>query len=176
MNDTILETERLLLRYQRALPGKGSGQDLDFLIRLWTDAEITKYVGGPRDKNKLINSFNEIAADPKKEEYDLWYVVLKGTDELIGMAGLMPKEIENESFMEVNYFIDREHWGNAYATEIAKGIISHYRNEHAIKEFVAIIDKDNIPSIKVATKIGMKYWKTVLRSQGEKDIYRGSYE
>ena len=165
MNDVILETERLLLRYQR-------NNDLNFLIDLWIDNDITKYVGGPRDKQNLIKSFNEIAVNPMKEEYDLWFFELKSTQDTIGMAGLLEKLIGNEKYFEINYYVDKKYWNNGYATEISKGIIKHFMEKNIIKTFIAIIEKENTASIKVAENTGMTYWKTELRSKGEKEIYK----
>jgi len=162
-----LQTERLILRCQRE-------QDLDFLLELWTDEKITKYIGGPRDKVKLVDSFNEVQANGE-DKYDLWYVVLKETGETIGMAGLLLKEIEGEDHYEVTYTIDKKHWNKGYATEIAREIISYHRKNDGIKTYVAIIDGGNASSIKVAEKIGMTYWKTVTRNSLEKRIYRGDY-
>ncbi|MCL2244933.1 MAG: GNAT family N-acetyltransferase [Treponema sp.] len=168
MNDIILETERLLLRYQR-------NSDLNYLIDLWTDNEITKYVGGPRDRRSLIKSFNEIAINPMKEEYDLWFINLKTTQDTIGMAGLLDKIIGNEKYYEINYYVFKKYWNNGYAAEISKGIIEHFKKKNKIKTFIAIIDKENTASIKTAEKIGMTYWKTELRSKGEKEIYKGEF-
>jgi len=165
MNDIILETERLQLRYQR-------NNDLNFLIDLWTDNVITEYVGGSRDKGSLIKSFNEIAVNPMKEEFDLWFFELKSTHETIGMAGLLEKTIGSEKFFEINYYVNQKYWNNGYAAEISNRIIKHFMEKKGIKTFIAIIDKENTASIKVAEKIGMTYWKTELRSKGEKEIYR----
>jgi len=163
--DLIFETERLQLRYQRK-------NDLEFLINLWTDNDITKFVGGPRNKQNLIKSFNDIALDPFKEIYDLWFFELKETQELIGMAGLLEKIVSNEKYYEINYYVTKKYWNNGYATEISKGIINYFLEQNKIETFIAIIDKENITSIKVALKIGMKYWKTEFRGKGEKDIYK----
>jgi len=164
-DSAILETERLRLRYQKE-------DDLEFMIRLWTDAETTKFVGGPRDRQKLIVSFDDIAPNPMKEEFDLWYIELKNTGELIGMAGLLQKTVENENFYEINYYIEQKHRNKSFATEIAKGIIAHFSYQKNIKTFIAIIDKENLSSTRVAKKTGMTYWKTESRSKGEKEIYR----
>jgi len=165
MYDIILETERLQLRYQR-------NEDYGFIIKLWTNEKITKYVGGPRNKNILTESIKNTALDPKKEKYDLWYIILKNSDELIGMAGLLSKEINNEQLYEINYYLEEKQWNKGFAAEIAKGIIEHFRKKEGIKVFIAIIDKENLASIKVAEKIGMKYWKTEIRKSGEKAIYK----
>ena len=168
MSEVVLETKRLILRCQKE-------QDLNFLLALWTDNEVTKYVGGPREKAKLIDSFNEVQIN-KEDKYDLWYVVLKESAETIGMAGLLQKEIESESHYEVSFFIDRKYWNNGYATEIAEAIVLHHRNSDGIKTFVAIVDKENVSSINVAQKIGMTYWKSVTRIDVEKEIYKVEYE
>ncbi|MCL2377251.1 MAG: GNAT family N-acetyltransferase [Defluviitaleaceae bacterium] len=164
MSKIKLETKRLILRCQEE-------QDLSFLLKLWTDEEMTRYIGGPREKVKLIDSFNEVQANGE-DKYDLWYVALKETGELIGMAGLLLKEIENENYHEVNYIIDKKHWNKGYATEIAAEIISYHKDADGIGTFVAIIDKKNVSSIRVAENVGMAYWKSITRSGLEKEIYK----
>ena len=104
MNDIILKTSRLILRYQEK-------SDIKFLVDLWMDEEMTKYTGGPRDKLSLIEEFRKIAEDPKREGYDLWPIELKNSHELIGHAGLIPKEIKGKEYIELNYYIDKKKWG-----------------------------------------------------------------
>lgn len=123
MDDTILKTSRLVLRYQRK-------SDIKFLEYLWMDEEMTKYTGGPRDKQNLIEEFRRIAEAPKKEEYDLWPVEIKNTHELIGYAGFIPKEIKGKKYIELNYYIDRTKWRKGYAKEVAKSIgMKYWTNE-----------------------------------------------
>ena len=50
MDDLILKTSHLILRYQRK-------SDIKFLVDLWMDEDNTKYVGGPREKQFLIDEF-----------------------------------------------------------------------------------------------------------------------
>lgn len=168
MNDIILESQRLILRYQR-------DSDLDFLVELWTNETVTKYVGGPRNKKTLTDGFMENSADPRREEFDLWYVESKNTHELIGMAGLLRKKIDEQEFYEINYYIRPDQWNKGYASEIAKAIIAHFQTVYKIKTYIAIIDRENTASVKTAVKTGMGYWKTVVRSSGEKEIYRGDF-
>lgn len=164
MEDTILMTKRLLLRLQRK-------SDVAFLVDLWTDEEMTKYVGGPRDKAEMIEVFEHIASDPKEDEYDLWPVELKESHELIGYAGLIPKEIKGSDYLELNYYIDKKHWGNGYAQEIATGLIKYGSEEKGLKQLVAIIDPENEPSKKVANKVGMEFWMDEERFGKKKSIY-----
>ena len=165
MNDTIIMTKRLLLRYQRE-------DDIDFVIELWTDEEITKFAGGPRDKVLLTSNFNDDMKDAQKKEFDLWYMELRETGELAGNAGVLQKEIDGTIFHEVCFFMKKKYWGNGYAAEISKALMKYMNVKKGIDIFIAIIDKDNIRSKKTAERIGMKYWKTEMRNNHEKDIYR----
>jgi RimJ/RimL family protein N-acetyltransferase len=51
---TILESERLQLRYQQAA-------DVEALVDLWSDPEVTRYLGGPRDRAWLQSVFTVAA-------------------------------------------------------------------------------------------------------------------
>ena len=59
----ILETERLLLRRQESA-------DITFLTDLWSDPPVTRYLGGPRDRDWLRSVFEETAQDPTAERWD----------------------------------------------------------------------------------------------------------
>jgi len=164
MDDTILKTERLILRYQRK-------SDIKFLVYLWMDEDMTKYTGGPRDKMTLIEEFRKVADNPKIEEYDLWTIEIKNTHELIGQAGFIPKEIKGKEYIELNYYIDKVKWKKGYAKEIAKSLIGYAFNEKKLDKVIAIIDPENEASKAVAKAIGMKYWMNEERSGKIKSIY-----
>jgi RimJ/RimL family protein N-acetyltransferase len=165
VDDSILVTDRLNLRYQRE-------SDIPFLIYLWTDEEMTKHTGGPRELKMLENEFRTVSIDPQKLEWDLWVIEDKTTRKLIGQAGFIPKEIDGTEYIELNYYISREQWRNGYALEIAKGLINYIVVKKKANEIISIIDSGNIISEKVARAVGMKHWKTVNRSGMDKLIYR----
>lgn len=160
----ILETNRLILRYQKH-------SDIDFLINLWTDETVTRYLGGKREKAFLYKEFTEIANNPEKEKFDLWPVELRESSEIIGYAGFLPKEIDNKEYIELSFVFSKEKWGNGYATEIAKELLTYAKIEFRLSEVISIIESNNEKSKKVVEKIGMKYWKRVLRGDKEKDTY-----
>jgi RimJ/RimL family protein N-acetyltransferase len=164
MEDTILKTERLILRYQRK-------SDIKFLVYLWMDEEMTKHTGGPRDKALLIDEFRKIAEDPQKLEYDLWPIELKGNHELIGQAGFIPKEIKGKEYIELNYYIDKGKWRKGYGKEISKNLIKYAFEVKKLDKIISIIDTDNDASKGLAKSIGMKYWMNEDRSGKVKSIY-----
>jgi RimJ/RimL family protein N-acetyltransferase len=109
---TILESERLQLRYQQAA-------DVEALVDLWSDPEVTRYLGGPRDRAWLQSVFEETAAAPYAEAYDLWPVIEKETGRLVGHAGLLKKEVAGRAEIELTYVLAASAWGQGYATVAA---------------------------------------------------------
>ena len=56
------------------------------------------------------------------ERYDhcFWRILLKGSENFIGIAGLLHQEMDGEVETEISYRIRREYWNNGYATEAAE--------------------------------------------------------
>lgn len=152
-----LETPRLLLRNIEP-------HDLDFIVGLWTDPEVTRYMGGPRDREKLIPNIIQNIENPFLDEYDLWPVVDRATGTPVGHCGLLDKEVEGKPEIEVVYVIAREHWGRGYAAEMAHRLIEYAFGEKKLNRVIALIKPDNIASEKVALKCGMKFEKEVIRA------------
>jgi ribosomal-protein-alanine N-acetyltransferase len=164
MDDAILKTERLILRYQRK-------SDIKFLVGLWMDEDITKYAGGPREKSRLIEEYRNVAEEPQKAEYDLWCIELKHTRELIGQAGLIPRTIKGKELIEFGCYIDKAKWGKGYAKEIAASLLEYAFREKKLDKVIATIDPENEPPKAVAKSIGMKYWMNDESSGKVKSIY-----
>lgn len=155
----ILETPRLRLR-------RTQEADLPALIALWTDPEVTRHMGGPRDEAKLRDGFRESAEHPFAEVYDLWPLVEKSTGQVVGNCGLLPKRIDERDEIELVYVISRDRWGLGYATEIARGLEEYAFETLDLKRIVSLIDPDNGASQRVAEKVGMKLEKEVIRPGG----------
>jgi len=92
----------------------------------------------------------------EKEGLGMLAVRLKSTDELIGLCGIILREIESKIIYEIGYSFIQKFWGKGYATEAAK----HFKKigvELGISErFVSLIHPDNIDSMKVAERNGMQ--------------------
>jgi RimJ/RimL family protein N-acetyltransferase len=157
---TILETPRLRLRRTRHA-------DIPALITLWTDPEVTRHMGGPRDKHTLTKVFTEAADDPYAEVFDLWPVEEKASGEVVGDCGLIQKQIEGLDEIELVYVISRSRWGRGYATEVAQALKQHAFEVLDLKRIVALIDPKNAGSRRVAEKVGMLLDRQVIRPDGK---------
>ena len=82
-------------------------------------------------------------------------VIKKESGEMIGMGGLLKREINDKIEYEVAYSLMPDEWGKGYGTEIAKHI-KQFGQENDVKDgFISIIHVDNQSSMNVARKNGM---------------------
>ena len=167
---TILETERLVLRYQNAA-------DVAPLSALWSDPVVTKFMGGPRDKAWLVAEFGKTARKPRAEKHDLWPLIEKSTGTLVGHIGLLDKDVEGRAEIEIVYVLIKSAWGKGYATEAAGALTRHAFDSLKLDRLIALIDPDNANSERVAERLGMKFEKMTIRPDGEiKKLYSAGKE
>ena len=158
---TILQTERLHLK-------RLEHTDVSDLIELWCDPDVTKYLGGPRDRTKIKTIFEEDVKDPFAEQYDLWTVEEKQSKEVVGDCGLLEKEVDGKNEVEVIYIFKSSAWGKGYATEIGQALIRYAFEKMELERVIALIEPENEASERVALKIGMSFEKEVVRPGGAK--------
>ncbi|MFN2236292.1 MAG: GNAT family N-acetyltransferase; N-acetyltransferase, partial [Anaerolineales bacterium] len=157
----ILQTKRLRLRRLQS-------SDVEALIELWSDPEVTKHLGGPRDRGKLEKIFEEEVKNPFAEQYDLWPVEEKQLKEVIGDCGLLAKEVDGREEIELVYVFKAPAWGKGYATEIGQALVQYAFEELQLGRVIALIEPENEASERVALKIGMNFEKEVIRPGGAK--------
>ena len=82
---------------------------------------------------------------------------------MIGYCGLFYfLDIHGQPEIELGYRLRRAAWGQGYATEAARLVRDYAFHTLHIKRLIALIDPDNVPSIRVAEKIGMHYESEVM--------------
>ena len=113
-----LETERLIIRSLRVA-------DASALSKLWTDPEVTRYMGGPRDYKEIHAEFIRDAEDVSPRKVDLWPVIEKTTGQIIGHCGLVDKEVDGKLEYDLTYVLVKSAWGKGYATEAANAIADY---------------------------------------------------
>jgi RimJ/RimL family protein N-acetyltransferase len=76
----------------------------------------------------------------------------KDTGTLVGRVG--PWQPEGWPDFEIGWALRREFWGRGYATEAAERCVSFAFTELQRPHLVSLIDPDNVPSIRVAERLG----------------------
>jgi ribosomal-protein-alanine N-acetyltransferase len=157
----IIETDRLSVRFL-------SEENVAAVASIWADPIVTRFMGGPRDLQKVLASLSEDLAASTNEKFDLWPVHERSSDRVIGHCGLLPKEIDGQNEIELIYVLAADAWGMGYATEVSRAIIIHARQQLGCSRLVALVDSANQASAKVAVKLGMRLERETVRPGGRR--------
>ncbi len=152
----VVETKRLILRHF-------TPEDAADNYRIYTDPENMRFMGRRPDSIAFerYHLRRHIADYYDKRGFGLWAVVVKENNQLIGRCGLMYQQIEGTREVEVAYLIDKHYWGKGLATEAARETVALGFEEYKFPRIVALIKPENVASVRVAEKIGMRYERDV---------------
>ena len=144
----LLETSRLRLRLPLL-------EDADTIFKKYTqDQEVTKYlIWRPHENVNDSKVFLQRCIQCWKDETAFpWIVIRKHDDELVGMLELRVDHFR----VDLGYVIARAYWGNGYATEITKSVITWSMMQENIYRVWATCDIENPASARVLEKTGMQ--------------------
>ncbi|SDY14712.1 Protein N-acetyltransferase, RimJ/RimL family [Evansella caseinilytica] len=143
----ICETERLILReYEK--------EDIAALHTIFSDEETMSYYPAPFSYEKTQQWVESNQKRYVRDGFGLWAVCLKESGDLIGDCGLVKQTVEGETEVEIGYHIHKNYWSKGYASEAARACKKYGFRELGLKKLISIIDPRNIPSMRVAEKIG----------------------
>ena len=85
-------------------------------------------------------------------------VVQKESGEVIGWCGLQPIGDDETPMgrIELGYLIDKRYRGRGYAKEACRAILEYAFGRLELDEVYARIDEENVPSLRLAQKLGFQ--------------------
>ncbi|HMN88645.1 MAG TPA: GNAT family N-acetyltransferase [Saprospiraceae bacterium] len=144
----MIVTERLQLR-------EFLESDAADFYALNADPEAIRYTGDSAFESVAAAAAFLRAYNPYRTEgMGRWAVIRKSDGAYLGWCGL--RYIQELGEVDLGYRFFREHWGQGYATESGKACIAYGFQVLALKRIVARAMKDNIASMRVMEKIGMR--------------------
>jgi ribosomal-protein-alanine N-acetyltransferase len=151
MNYFNQETERLQLR-------KLTIDDVEAWTPFFINNELLKFVGVDMSKDPKTLATDWINRQMQRyEDEGFGHLALleKATDQLIGVSGIIPRQVDGKTEFEISYSLKQEFWGKGFASEVSAKLKQFGLANNISKRFVSIIDKENTASINVAKKNGM---------------------
>ena len=171
-----LETERLILREPEAA-------DRDGYAEIWGDPEVVRFLGGrtlspdevPEGIERMLKQWN-------RHGVGLFSVLRKRDERLVGRVGYllwdserwvnaMHEELEGDLELEIGWVVARAFWNQGYATEAATACRDHAFGALARDRVISLIAPENLPSIRVAEKMGERYERDVEIMVGPVGLY-----
>lgn len=86
-----------------------------------------------------------------------WAVILPTTDETIGFGGLRDTSEDGVPVLNLYYRFRREHWGNGYATELARAAVDWARDARPDQSVVINTRPNNDAAQRIAAKLGFEW-------------------
>ncbi len=158
----ILETERMYLRSYE-------DNDLERLAEIYSDEEVMKYIGrgGILSKEQTKKGIDTWIKKIYHEfGFGIWALIDKESDLLIGHCGF--NRLPEDAGTEIAYLLAKDFWGKGLATEVSKETLKYGFEKLNLERIVALAYPQNLPSINVIKKLGMK-------PEGEKIFFEKTF-
>lgn len=144
-------------------------EDLDAMARFLGDPRVMTYYQRPKTRDEAQSWIDWNKNNYREHGFGLW--ILETHDgRFVGDCGLTMQEIEGQREVEVGYHVCFERQNQGFATE-AVTAVKAFAADHGVSRLIAIIDPENVPSQRVAEKIGLTYERTAFVFGGDAKIY-----
>jgi RimJ/RimL family protein N-acetyltransferase len=171
----VLETQRLLLR-------QFTEADAEFLLLMEKEPDVLRYVGRKpladldAYRNKIRTTF--LPHYDKPGGFGTWAIVEKASGEFVGGGTLRPGMDSNEAAemgytsddVELGYGLRKQSWGKGYATEVAQALVQRAFTDLGATSLVACVTIDNVASVRVLEKAGLRRAGEPLYLHGENEL------
>jgi [ribosomal protein S5]-alanine N-acetyltransferase len=155
VDEWILETARLRLR--RYTP-----DDLDDLASILGDAVTMSYYERPFTRSEARDWIMRNLERYEVDGHGLWAMDLKSTGGFIGNCGPVRRVVDGREEVEIGWIVDRRWWNRGLATEAARAARDYCYGDLGILRLISLIRPVNVPSRRVAEKIGMTVEKETM--------------
>jgi RimJ/RimL family protein N-acetyltransferase len=159
-------TQRLAFREMTA-------SDLDAMADLLGDPEVMAFYPRPKSRAEALGWIEWNQRLYRERGFGLWAIELRDTGAFVGDCGLTPQEVDGMPEVEVGYHVRRLLQGRGYATEAAAASRDYARDVLGLGRLIAIIDPRNVPSQRVAERIGLGLEKETNWSGKRVRVYAG---
>ncbi|WP_367924197.1 GNAT family N-acetyltransferase [uncultured Ruthenibacterium sp.] len=141
-----IQGQRICLRNCQA-------SDIEFLSRMWLDAENGKYTSDPTPE--YADEAFQKALQTLPDSPFGYYLVVQRTDtkQPVGSVSLFPDT--DKKVYEIGYCIHKDHWRKGYATEAVELAIDWLRKTGAEK-LTAQVANENAASRALLCKLGFR--------------------
>ena len=139
-----------------------SEADFGLIKEMDSDPRVTEFLPGSAERSDL-ERHSGLADCPKPTEEHPWgfFTCLNHQDEAMGWLHLRPEK-QNPECWELGWRFLFKFWGQGYATEGARMLMSHAQQNLEAKKFCAHALKGNRASIRIMEKLGLTLMEEYL--------------
>ena len=160
-----LETRRLSFR-------ELTPSDVLNLQKIFSDPVAMEFYPSTKSEAETLEWIDWNNQSYQQNGFGLWALIDKDSSKFVGQAGLiLQQNVDGADETEIAYLLVRKYWGNGFATEAASSCRDLAFSRFDCERVISLIDPKNIPSIRVAGRIGMVLEKNVQRWGKTVDVY-----
>jgi RimJ/RimL family protein N-acetyltransferase len=158
------------LAYREMIP-----EDLDDMARLLGDPATMTYYPRPKTRDEAAGWIEWNRGLYREHGHGLWLLSTPG-GEFVGDCGLTPQPVDGVTELEVGYHVLPAWQNQGLATEAAAACRDFARTVLGASRLVAIIHPDNVPSQRVAARIGLRPEKRTVVHGRETIVFAASLD
>ena len=151
----IFSTGRLFLR-------PWEENDFKLARRLWGDADVMSFLGGPLSDEKILEKMRAEIVCQEKHGVQYWPIFEKDTDDFVGCCGLRPWAYSPPEGHEIGFHLVKAKWGKGYASEVAQGVVKHAFEKLRYPMLRAGHHPEHVNSRKILLQLGFEFVDTVF--------------
>lgn len=156
----ICETSRLLIRETHQ-------EDADFIVKLLNSKGWLQYIGDRKVKKRedgIQYISSRFMASYAEFGFGFWAVIEKESQKAIGICGIVKRPTLED--VDLGYAFLPEYFGKGYAFEATSAILEVAKTKFDISTLIAIVQPDNLRSIKLLEKLSFSYERDTLFEDG----------
>jgi ribosomal-protein-alanine N-acetyltransferase len=163
---TVVETERLCIR-------EITDADAQDLSKVLADPTVMKYsTVGVHSKQQIHEYIVNCQKQYDLNGYGHWAIYDSSTSKFIGVCGLNKHEIDSGEVIHINYRLAANQQGKGYAVESTLGVLEFAKHSLKLKAVHALIEPENICSVKVVNRTGFEFVETSSFRGYKIDVYQ----
>lgn len=151
MRDFFLHTRRIAFSLWQE-------DDLPLALQLWGDARVTERISatGRFSEAQIVARLEQEIANQERHGVQYWPIFDKEEDVFLGCCGLRPYISDKlpGRIMEIGIHLLPRAWGQGYAEEAAKAVLSYALEELKLDNLFAGHHPQNLKSQHLLSKLG----------------------
>jgi ribosomal-protein-alanine N-acetyltransferase len=144
------------MRTSRLGFGTWGPDDLDLAMGLWGDDRVTQLIGGPFSPDWVRDRLAREISTQAALGFQYWPIFRLSDDAHLGCCGLRPVP-GKDGVLELGFHLRAEHWGQGFATESARAVITYAFATLAAVALVAGHHPQNDASRHVLQRLGFRF-------------------
>lgn len=145
--------------------------DAAFILELLNDPAFVRFIGD-KGVRTLDDAREYIRTGPvasyAQHGFGLWLVELKELGVSVGICGLLKRDTLPD--VDIGFAFLPQYRSRGYALESASAVLHHGRHVLGLTRIVAITSPENLESVRVLERIGLRFERMLRLNEDESEI------